>query len=239
VLRDLVARYAEYRLGFLLSIIMPLITIGVIMLAFGMRSRAVPADFSMPVFLATGFPLWLAFIGTYGRVVSAASKNDALMMFPQITQLDVIIASVILEFAINTGVFTVLIVLVSVFARSVPRDPAGVMLLFWSCTWLGAVFGLIMCSIGRLFPLVINILNTFLRFGMWVSGVVFMVDKMPVWSWKYLAWNPILHAVEGTRQQWSQTYQSPIFSPGFLLGFGCVLTIVGMLMERASRRFVH
>ncbi len=239
VLRDLVSRYSEYRLGFFLSLMMPLVTIGVIMVAFGIRGRMVPSDFSLPVFLITGFPLWLAFQYTYMRVLGAASKSDPLLMFPQITQLDVIISAIIIEVAINTAVYAVLILGATVIIRSPPADLPGVMLLYWSCNWLGATLGLILCSVARIFPLVINILNTTLRFLMWVSGVVFMVDKLPQWSWPYLALNPILHAVEGTRQLWSGTYQSPIFSPGYLIASGCVLTIVGLLLERGSRRFMH
>ncbi len=239
VLRDLVSRYGEYRLGFLLSLIMPLFTVGIVMLAFGLRGRVTPPDFPLPVFLVTGYPLWMAFQLTYSRVVGAASRSDPLLMFPQITQLDLIASTIITELAINTGVYSVMMLLVSVVFRSPPSDPAGVMLLYWSCNWMGATFGLIMCGVGRLFPLAITVFAAFMRFGMWVSGVVFMVDKLPPWSWTYLQWNPILHAVEGTRQLWQSAYVSPIFNPGFILAACCVLTIAGLVIERASRRFIR
>ena len=239
VLRDLTTRYAQHRLGFVLGIILPVFGLTVLMIAFKLRGRMVPADFSEGVFVATGYPLWMAFMGMYGRVMASSSRVDALLMFPQITQLDLIVSNIIVEFAMNTVVFLVLCAGVLVFTGSTPpRDPTGVLLCYWSCGWIGAALGLAMCALQRILPLVTNFITPFMRFGMWVSGVVFMVNRLPSWSWQYLKWNPILHAVEGARTLWGPYYTSPIFDPQMILGVGFGLTILGLIMERASRRFV-
>ncbi len=239
VLRDLTTRYAQHRLGFVLGVILPVFGLAVLMIAFKLRGRMVPADFSVGVFVATGYPLWLAFIGMFTKVMASSSRVDALLMFPQITQLDLIISNIIVEFSLNTVVFLVLCAGVLVFTDSpAPRDPTGVLLCYWSCAWIGAALGLTMSAVHRMAPLVTNFITPFLRFGMWVSGVVFMVNRLPTWSWTYLRWNPILHAVEGARTLWGPYYNSPIFDPSMILGVGFVLTIIGLVMERASRRFV-
>ncbi len=64
-----------------------------------------------------------------------------------------------------------------------------------------------------------------------------MIDRLPSWSWPYLKWNPILHAVEGARQLWTG-YQSPIFSAGYILAIGFILTTTGFVLERLTRRYV-
>ena len=239
VLRDLTSRYSEHRLGFALGVVFPVLSLSVLFVLFKLRGRMVPADFSLGVFIATGYPLWQAFIGMYGKVLGSASRADPLLMFPQITQLDLIAASFIVEMALNTTVFVVLCTGVIVFAGATPpMDPAGVMLCYWTCGWMGAALGLVMCSVQRVLPLVVNFLNLFLRFGMWVSGVVFMVNRLPSWSWEYLKWNPILHAVEGARTLWGPNYHSPIYDPTMIFGVGFVMTILGFVLERTSRRLV-
>ncbi len=239
VLRDLTTRNAQSRLGFAVSVALPIVTLIAMMLMFKLRGRMVPADFSLYVFVATGYPLWQCFLGMYNRVLNSASRSDPLLMFPQITQLDLIVSGVIVEFALNTMVFLILCTGVVVFTgAAMPADPAGVMLCYWSCGWIGLALGMVMCSVQRIAPLVVTFTNTFLRFGMWVSGVVFMVNRLPSWSWPYLKWNPILHAVEGARTLWNPTYHSAIFDPIMIFGIGFVMTICGMVLERGSRRLV-
>ncbi len=77
-----------------------------------------------------------------------------------------------------------------------------------------------------------------MRFGMWFSGVVFMVNRLPSWTWPYLRWNPILHCVEGARQLWEPSYKSTFFDPGYVIICIFVLTTAGFVLERISRRLV-
>ncbi len=239
VLRDLTSRYADHRLGFLLSIIIPLATISVMFVAFGLRGKAVPANFSLGTFIVTGYPLWMAFQGTYQQVMSSAARSDPLLMFPQITQLDLVLSSVIVTFAINTVVFVILCLgVMVVFQSPPPADPAGVLFCYWGCGWIGAALGMILCALQRASTVFATFLNSLMRFGMWVSGVVFTIDRLPSWLWPYLRWNPILHLVEGARSLWQPGYHPPIFDPTFVIACAFVLTTIGFVLERASRRLV-
>ncbi len=239
VLRDMASRYGESRLGYLTGILLPIISLAVIMLAFRLRGRIIPTDFSLGAFVVTGYPLWTAFQGMSSKVVATASRTDPLLMFPQITQLDLVFATIILEFSTNTVVFIILAVGVTVlFQDPLPADPVGVTMCFWACNWIGAAFGLVLCAINRLAPMVVSVLNTFMRFGMWISGVIFSVNKLPQWTWPYLQWNPILHCTEGARHLWRANFDAPIFNPIYIVSAGFVLTTVGFVLERLTRRFV-
>ncbi len=238
ILRDFASRNADSRIGPLLSVLLPVLTFAVLIVAFQLRGKTVPSEFPFGVFIMTGYPLWMNFQSLYSRVTGAANKSDALLMFPQITQLDLIVSTIILDMAINTVVYIFLVIgVIILLSTPIPRDPVGVILVYWSCAWMGSSFGLIMASAARLFPMLPNLVNPFLRFGMWVSGVVFMIDRMPSWTWPYLRWNPILHAVEGARQLWTG-YQSPIFDPLFIVSIGFVMTTTGLVLERITRRHV-
>jgi capsular polysaccharide transport system permease protein len=171
--------------------------------------------------------------------MASATKSDPLLMFPQITQLDLIFSSMIIDVATRTVVFVLMAVGVLIVFQDVPpADPVGVLLCFWGCSWMGAGLGLILCGLNRFAPMVVTILNTFMRFGMWLSGVIFAVSRLPEWTWPYLKWNPILHCIEGARHLWKPTFDAPIFDPMYIVGVGFVMTTLGFVLERATRRFV-
>ena len=239
VLRNMASTYGESRLGYLMGILLPLFTITILMLAFSLRGKTIPADFSMGAFIVTGYPLWQAFQGMYSKVLASASRSDPLLMFPQITQLDLILSTIILEFATNTVVYFLMVVgVLVVFQEAPPDDPVGVMLVYWACGWIGAGLGLVLSGMQRLVPTMVTVINAFMRFGMWVSGVIFSVSRLPPYTWPYLKWNPILHCTEGARHLWKPTFEAPIFDPVYILSAGFVLTVTGLMVERLTRRFV-
>jgi capsular polysaccharide transport system permease protein len=239
ILRDMSQRHGDNRLGYLMGLLLPIVSLSAMIVMFGMRGKMVPADFSLGVFVVTGYPLWQGFQSMYTKAMNVAGKADPLLMFPQITQLDLILASLILDFATNTTVFILLSIgVMIVFSSGPPANPMGVLLCLWGCMWLGAALGLILCGLQRAAPILVTFLNTFLRFGMWISGVVFAINRLPSFLWPYLQWNPILHLVEGSRANWNRAFEAPIFDPMYVLQVGFVMTTLGLILERITRRLV-
>ncbi len=239
VLREISARNGQYRLGYLLSLLMPIATIAVLILVFNFRGKIIPTNFPLPVFVITGYPLWQGFQGLYSKSMGMAARTDPLLMFPQITQLDLVLSTVILEFATNTVVFFILCVgVIVIFQATPPADPLGVIFCLWGCMWIGAAMGLVLCGLMRAAPLAAQFLNLFMRFGMWFSGVLYSVNKLPSFIWPYLRWNPLLHLIEGCRTLWNPDFQAPIFSPHYVIMVGFVLTTLGFVIERISRKLV-
>ena len=239
VLRDIAARHGDRRLGPLLSLIMPLMGIGLMMVVFNLRGKLAPDSMNFGVFMATGYPLWIAFRGIYNGVMNSASRNDPLLMFPQITQLDLIIAKVIHEVALETLVFVAICVGVMIFFQApAPENPMGVMFCFWGCAWIGASLGLVLCALQRALPIAVMVINSFMRLGVWISGVMFTLNRLPDWVWPYLRWNPMLHLIEGARHSWQSNFVAPIFSPAYVILIGFLMTTAGFVFERATRRLV-
>ena len=237
ILREISQRNGQYRLGYLVSLFMPVAGIAVLMVMFGLKGKVLPSSLPFAVFMITGYPLWQGFSGTYSKVLGTSSKSDPLLMFPQITQLDLIIANVILEFATNTVVFFILCVGVTIlFHTPLPDDPLNVLFCFWGCTWIGAALGMILCGLQRVAPLAMQFINMFLRMGMWFSGVIYTINRLPTWLWPYLQWNPILHLIEGCRTSWSSSFDAPIYDPAYVITVGFVMTTLGFVVERLTRR---
>ncbi len=239
VLRDMASRHGANRLGPLLAIITPVVSIAILIVMFGFRGKVVPDGFPLGVFVVTGYPLWQGFAGMYQKAMGVAARTDPLLMFPQITQLDIILSTIILDVATNTVVFGVMCIgVILVFHTQGPADPMGVLLCYWGCMWIGSAVGMILCGLQRAAPLVVQFLNNFMRMGMWVSGVLYSVNRLPSFLWPYLQWNPILHLIEGCRTLWNPNFVAPIFSPTYVITIGFVLTTLGFVIERLSRRLV-
>jgi capsular polysaccharide transport system permease protein len=239
VLRNLTNEWGQSRIGYILSVAVPLLSMAVLILIFGLRGKVIQSNFSLATFVITGYPLWFAFNGMYQKVTNSASKSDSVLFFPQITQLDLIYSAAIVFFANQTVVFVLLCLAdVVVLHAQVPAHPLGVLLCFWSCLWIGFALGLIICPLERTVPIVVTFINMFLRLGMWVSGVLFSVNRLPDFVQPYLTWNPILHCIEGSRSLWNPDFIAPIFDPMYIFVVGFVLTTLGLTLERFSRRYV-
>jgi capsular polysaccharide transport system permease protein len=239
VLRDIAARHGDTRLGPLLSVIGPLIGIGLMLWVFNLRGKVAPDSLNFGVFMATGYPMWMAFRNMYATVMNAASRADPLLMFPQITQLDLILAKIIHVVALETIVFFVVCIGVIIFFQAkAPADPLGVMFCFWGCSWIGAALGMVLCALQRAAPFAVVVINGFMRLGVWVSGVIFTINRLPSFLWPYVKWNPLLHLIEGARTLWEPNFSAPIFNPGYVMICAAVLTTIGFVFERASRRLV-
>jgi ABC-type polysaccharide/polyol phosphate export permease len=119
----------------------------------------------------------------------------------------------------------------------IPDNPMGLMFAYWSCVWLGAAFGLLICAIRRFMPMFEEWIMPLRRMGIFISGVIFTATTLPGWMLPYFSWNPLFRAIEIARESWHSGYSSPISDPGyvFLCAFG--LTAVGIVAERITRRY--
>lgn len=240
VLRDLSARYGQSRLGLLWFLLYPIISVLGLLLIFTVRGRLAPPNLPLLVFLITGFPFWIAFQGMWGDMAKGSGSGNSLLMFPQITLLDLLIARVALEFAAQTAAMFVVIVGFMVFGGlEMPADPLGVLLVFWACLWLGIGMGLITGSIRRVWPAFDDLISPVRRLGGFASGILHVVALMPVWLLPYFSWNPMLRCIDMVRELWHPSYQSPVFSPTYVILWGVGLMALGMVLERSTRRFMN
>lgn len=239
VLRDMMTQYAESRIGYIWKIILPIIAVFIFYTIRNLRGAAAVSPY-MPlgIMMITGFPLWMVFRDTYSHVLSSTDRSDPLLVVPHVTILDMIISKAVAETVSNTLFFIVLSIGGSVLFNFPPERPAEILIYYLITGWLGGALGLLMCPVHRMFPMVTQILNMFMRIGMWISGVAFCIRQMPSSVWPYLTWNPVLHLTEGVRECWTSNYQSPVFSLVYVLGCCFTMTAAGLLLERGSRRFM-
>lgn len=92
ILREVHTLYGSSRLGYLWAVIQTMFGIGIF---WGIREIAgarAPHGMSVLMFLLAGFGLWATFSETLTKCMTAVNGNKALLTFPQVTPLDLMLS---------------------------------------------------------------------------------------------------------------------------------------------------
>lgn len=238
VLRDMGARFGtRSRLSYLWALLNPILLMIGLIIVFSLRARVSPPNLPLLIFTMTGYPIWFGFYGMWGEI-SGADRDPNMLMFPQVTVLDLILARFVLELATSTVVYLLLVTGTILIGRvEFPSDFMGLMFAYWGCCWLGFAFGLCICALKRFVPMVEEWMMPVRRMGIFLSGVIFTATSLPSWMLPYLSWNPLFRAIEIARECWHPAYQSPIATPMYVFMCAFALTALGITVERITRRY--
>lgn len=236
ILRDMTSSFGDRRLGYIWGLIGPVLLVCTLILVFTVRGRQGSPLLPLMVFIATGFPMFFAFNNMWTAATGTATGG--LMMFPQITHLDLLLSKIILELATQTAAFVVIATgFVLIGDAPIPGDPMNLLFAFWGVLWLGVAVGLFHMAIRRVFPIFDFFLTPIKRLGVFISGVIFTAADLPSWALPYFSWNPVFRAIEIARTSWYPSYRSPIYDPMFIIVIAVFLTALGITAERITRRY--
>ncbi len=237
VLREINGRHAGSRVGYLWSFINPLIGILVLYFVFSTIRQRDLGGMPLLMFLVTG---WFTY-GFYTTMVSslgnAEQANRSLLMHQNVTRLDVVAARIVLELLTTTALLLIGAVVAGIIhGTELPNDLGLVTISFFGAGLFGASLGLFICAITPYFPYAMNFLGPVNRIGFFVSGVVFTAGMLPSWTYEFIKWNPLLHPLEGMRQGWFGTYQSPVLDLQYTYMIAVPMLTVSLVLERRTRK---
>lgn len=236
MLRETKTRFGRSRLGYLWAVLEPMLYIGAILAVRSFLARGAGAfGDSIILFLMTGLITVRIFLAVSGAVSSAIQSNKALLTFPPVKPVDVLLARFLLES------MTMLVVAIIFYAGiSVMLERSIVPNHLEFATALMATF-LLAGAVGA-FNAVAFILSPawqrlwgLMRLPLLIlSGVFYLPSELPAQYQDILWWNPLLHCVEWTRTGTYVTYNA-LLDPSYLLGFSFVFLVLGLGMERLFR----
>ncbi len=229
MLREMITRYGNSRLGYLWAVLEPVGFIALLSVVFGQIAHAPPMGKSFVLFYATGYVAfhWVNDIGSVtGRSVHV---NRPLLAFPAVTPLDTILARAALQS------LTGLAAAVAIFAGSLMIFADQVTL---AIRPLATAFGL-----AALLGLAIGTFNAvaFARSRTWeltwglisrplflVSCVFFSFWSMPGFVREVLWWNPLVHIVGLVRAGFYPAYDGGHLSPAYVATVALALLLAGL-----------
>jgi capsular polysaccharide transport system permease protein len=236
ILRQIQARSSESRLGYVWEILQPtLIIVGLSML-MDARRGVPPVGTSYPMFLATGYLPFKAFMFISNDMRKSLGRDSKVLDLPAIHNLDSVIATLVLR------VLTTLVIVVSIIALinaigfpAIPDDPLRCLVVFGWLAVFAFGFGLVVAVLTEMMPTYKHI-HSILSFKLlFISGVFFLPETMPPELRYYLAYNPLLHVVSWFRSAFIPGFESQLLDRGYLITWACVSLVLGLLLVRTFR----
>lgn len=236
LLRETRTRFGRYQLGYLWAFLEPLAHVFVFIAVFTLLGRGTPIGDSLALFLITGVVPWLLFIHTVDRTAKALEGNRALMMFPQVTRIDLMLARIILEVASKIVVFAVLCVVIYCFETPFAIDrPLEVMAALACLITFAAGIGILNGAVDAVFPTYERIFAAIRRPLYFVSGIFFVAELLPPQARAWVALNPLAHLIEWLRAAFFTAFESGFVDRGYAVACALGFLVLGLAAERAIR----
>lgn len=238
ILHDIKSRFFGNGLGYVVTILWPATHIAIIIIAHIISKRPIPYGNSALLYASTGVLPFIAWNYMSRFTMMAVIQNRSFMAYPVIKPLDMMIARLALEhvsvFIITVGlVATNLLFQVDVVPVHLTEAVCGL----FSALLLGIGFGVVYGIIGMIFPLWMILCVPIIIVCWLTSGTIFNPETMPAELGYYVSWNPVMHCVEWIRLGYYADFPAHLLSKSYVLSFGATMLAVGLILERALKRF--
>lgn len=215
-LREIKSRFND-RVGVSWAVIQP---VSFIFILSFMRGRLDGGEtHTMPtfVFIVYGMMCIQLFLTTLSAAAGSIQKNKQLFAFRQVQPIASTIAIIGFEYLVKIAVaITIVIAMYFLGIDLKIHDPLRVLWYFTSVWLMAASIGLIFALTKCFIPEIDKVRNMMQRPLLFISGVFFSLQDIPRDTWKYFDWNPILHAIELSRQAAYPTFGAVGVSDLFL-----------------------
>lgn len=232
ILRELKARYGNRRLGFLWALIEPLMFISVFVAGFHLIGRGAAMGIPVPLFFVAGFSPFFMFRDVFSEVTQGTRGQQALLMFPQVTRMDLLIAKVIVNALVSISVFFILMIGLAFLGFTYRiEDPLGVMIGFGLMIVLGFGLGLTLGAIGIRYEFVRSIAEPLLGRPLFLtSGLFFSASMLPPVARDIVLYNPLMHCTELIRASMFERFSSRYIDLEYVMMFALVLVSLGLML---------
>lgn len=236
MLRETKTRFGRSRFGYVWAIVEPIVYITFFLTIRTFIARGAGAfGESLMLFLMTGLITVRVFLAVSSFTSAAILSNRALLAYPPVKPIDVVVSRFLLE---SLTMLFVVVVFYSALAIVDERNvvPNHVAFAFG----LSATF-LLAAGVG-MFNAVVSVLVptwqrvwALLRLPLFIlSGIFYLPSELPPQAQAVLWWNPVLHCVEWVRTGTYVTYD-PLLDTYYPLSFGALFLVGGLTLERVYR----
>lgn len=240
VLRETRTRFGQHKLGYVWALLEPVLMILTFWVLFSIAHRAAPYGMDLFSFIGTGIVPYLLFSNCVSRVADAISGNKAMLFYPHVMPLDLVIARCVLESVTYSLVFIVLMGVRALYLQElVVDDPLLVLIGFALATLFGTTLGLVFCALAQFSNVVDRARSPLLRPFFWLSGIFFTANSLPGGARELMLWNPVLHATEFVRDGWFPSYTAHYAQVAYPMAWILGLGVVGLSLERVVRRRIE
>lgn len=239
MLRDMMMRYGRTNVGFVWTIIEPMLLTAGVMVIWRFSMGGEKYGIKLVEFILTGYMPLTLWRHLTNSMVTILRRSVPLLYHRRITLFDIVGAKLGLEFAGTTAAF--LAVWGGLYLSQVVAGIAQLDLLIagWlMMAWLASAVALIVAALTEISETADKFIQPVQYLMIPASGAFTMVDWLPAWAQDVLLWNPMVHSYEVLRQGYFGDNVTTYYSLGYFVVCTFILTIVGVACIKRARRFV-
>ncbi len=235
-LREIHGRHGKSKLGYLWQLIKTGFGIAVF---WGIRELAhakAPHGLPMPVFLLMGFSVWYIFSEIIRLGMEAVATNRALLTFPQVSPLDLVLGSALVAWVTETVIMVLFLLIFQAAGYSFTLfDPFSLLLGMLGIGLFALGLGLTLAAFTVYLPVLEKLVPMVMRILFFASGVFFSPTQMAGRFGEGLMWNPVLNFIELARGTFMYPTPPDTIKVPFIVCLTATLLALGLLLERYVR----
>lgn len=239
-IRELRTRFGANRLGYFWALAEPAGQAAIMVALFSAIGRNTLTGVDVALFMLSGILPYKLFSKLLPQLAVSVQANKGLLGYRQVAAIDPFITRLIIE------VVTFLIVSLLLFSvlawmgiGVIPEKPLELLLANLLLALFAAGIGLCLCSAVLYWEDTTKVVNMATTPLMIISGVFFCATMVPEQYWHLLAWNPLFHAIELTRDAFFVSYKTPVGSWSYLATCTLLFVSLGLMLYRVNhQRFV-
>lgn len=238
-LREVHTLYGGKSLGYLWAILQTAFGVAVFWAIRIFAHAAAPHGMTVLTYLVSGFGIWNIISQNLDKCMAAVDGNRALLTFPQVTPLDIMLARCLV--VTSTQVVSMSIILGCGVLFGYPLRIADLGLLIYTillASFLGLGVGAILGSLAFYVPALLHVVPMIMRLFFFASGIFYSVSSLSHRVGDFLMLNPIMQLIEIVRTALSNGYTSPYADIWYVTQVTACSLFLGMLLERYVRRKV-
>lgn len=231
VLREMTTSYGRTPGGYLWAVLEPIAIVALLAVGFSLLLRAPSLGTSFLLFYASAVLPLRVFQIVCNAVGGAISFNKALMGYPRVTFVDVIIARFTLQTL--TQVMVNIIVIIGILYWDNIReiiDPVPILQAYLATLWLALGIGILNCYLTYSFPLWHQIWSIGTRPLLLLSGVFYTYEDLPYLAQGVFWFNPLIHVTGHSRTGYFSTYAPEYINLIYVYAFGAIPMFFGVVL---------
>ncbi|MFC6634825.1 ABC transporter permease [Microbulbifer taiwanensis] len=237
LVREMKTRFGKWKLGYAWVLLEPAMHIMVLATIFSFLGREFYPGIPTVLFMLAGIAPFLFFTHSFSKSLAAVESNRGLFNYRQLRPFDAVVTRVLLEFAIYLFSLVALLGILAWFGIAATFNDFLLLVavnILYLCFCLG--LSLALCVAGAKYPEAAKMGPMIQRPLYFMSGVFFSLEQIPEQYHPYLAWNPLLHVIELTREGLFASYHGMFANLPYLAFSSLAMLGFGLLVYRASWR---
>ena len=236
-LREVHTLYGGKSLGYLWAIIQAAFGVAVFWAIRHFAHASAPHGMTVLTYLVAGFGVWYIISQTISKCMTAIDGNRALLTFPQVTPLDIMLARCLVVTATQIISMAIILGCGIVFGYTVAISSVGMLII---CVLLAALLGLgtLLGSLAVYLPALQQVVPMIMRILFFASGIFYSVSAFSHRVGDFLMFNPIMQIIELVRMSLANGYISLYADFWYVVQVTLGTLVLGLLLERYVRRRV-